>query len=131
VYFISLQLLGNDIIQIRRNNDFSLITNKKPKAIATKSEVDETNNYQFIDMYPIFPTVDLKDENIYKLDEPNLVGWKLPIYKNPTYLHTFFHLNDDNLTTEQEASRLIMFAFSNAYLQSLYLRETQVFFRFY
>ena len=105
-----------------------MITNRKPQAIATKSEIDETSDYQFIDMYPIFPTVDLKDENIYKRDEPNLVGWKLPIYKTPTNLHTFFHINDDNLTAEQEISRLIMFTFANAYLQSVYLRETQVFF---
>jgi hypothetical protein len=66
-------------------------------------------------MYPIFPTVDLKEENIYDLAKPHVSG----LSATSRNVHTFVHLNDDDFTIEEDLSRLMMFAFGCAYGQFL------------
>ena len=78
----------------------------------------------FIDMYPIFPTIDLKEEHIYKPDL-NTIGLKLnncPIEN----VHTFFHIYDDQLSDQINTSRLIMFAFGHAYAKTKLLQQNKV-----
>lgn len=66
-------------------------------------------------MYPIFPTVDLREENIYDLAKPYVSG----LSATSGNVHTFVHLNDDDFTIEEDLSRLMMFAFGCAYGQFL------------
>ena len=120
-------LLGDDTIEVRRTSDFALYSASKLKAIADAKAVQETLAYKFIDMYPIFPTVDLKEENVYNLDEMPTVGWRsdLPSPAFPN-LHTLFHINDDEMSTEADTARLITFAFGSAYAQSRILEKERV-----
>ena len=76
-------------------------------------------------MYPIFPTIDLKEENVYDLKEPTQIGLKSDHIKH-NLIQTFFHINDDELKDEQEVTRLIMFAFGNAYAQAQLLNNNKV-----
>ena len=76
-------------------------------------------------MYPIFPTIDLKEENVYDLKEPTQIGLKSD-HINHKHIQTFFHINDDELKEEQEVTRLIMFAFGNAYAQAQILNNNKV-----
>lgn len=89
--------------------------------MALQSQVDSTENHKFVDMFPIFPTIDLLQENIYDSNE-NTVGLKgLNKFNN---LHTFFHVNEDQ-NDEVNVSRLIMFAFGAAVAQSKSLKVVQ------
>lgn len=76
-------------------------------------------------MYPIFPTIDLKEENVYDLKESTQIGLKTDHIKH-NHIQTFFHINDDELKDEQEVTRLIMFAFGNAYAQAQILNNNKV-----
>jgi hypothetical protein len=82
--------------------------------VANESRVSDTQTHTFIDMYPIFPTVDLKDENVYDLERPHVTGMQ----PGQSHIHTFIHLNDDEFNNEHDLSRLLMFAFGTAYAQS-------------
>ena len=81
-------------------------------------------------MYPVFPTIDLKEENIYDAAEPHQVGFKqsLAVNTQTEYIHTIFNLNDDErlLTNDEDISRLIMFAFGSAYAQAQLLSSKKV-----
>jgi hypothetical protein len=109
---------GNDKIGMRRNDDFVIFNKNRLKAVANEEEVTHTINYKFKDMYPIFPTIDLKDEHIYCLNEIIFPRFKTHSLVNSSYLDTIIHINDDNLSNDLDTSRLIMFAFGNAYSQS-------------
>jgi hypothetical protein len=74
-------------------------------------------------MYPIFPTVDLKEENIYNLEEPHILCLKNQSLSHNERIHTLIHLNDDNFDTERDISRLIMFAFGSAHAQAQLFRN--------
>lgn len=104
---------GDDLLQIKRNYDL-IVASKTPLApVASSDEVEKTREHTFIDMYPVFPTVDLKDENVYDTSKPYVNG--LP-YKSD-HVHTFVHLNEDEFTVEEDLARLVMFAFGCAYGQ--------------
>lgn len=105
------------MIQIRRNNDFLISSKSRLPSIANEQEIDETVNHKFIDMFPIFPTIDLKDENVYDLNKANLTGQR-------DHIQTIFHINEDNLSNELDLSRLMMFAFGSAYAQTQVNRNT-------
>lgn len=114
---------GDDVIEIRRNDDFVIMNRNRLKPIASQQEINETQNYKFIDMYPIFPTIDLKEEHIYNLKQPILERFVDPTMSNSNYVDTIVHINDDNLSNDLDTSRLIMFAFGNAYVQSKLLEK--------
>jgi hypothetical protein len=115
------------LIQIKRNADFAVFSKTPLPAIANEAEVSATVDHKFIDMYPIFPTIDLKDEHVYNLQEPHLVGFRQKtaggVQEN---VHTVYHINNDNLPNETDISRLIMFAFGTAYAQAQLLKQNNV-----
>lgn len=109
---------GGDLVQIRRNSEFTLFTNKPLSPVAPQAQIDETVSHQLIDMYPIFPTIDLVDNHVYDLTE-NTYGWD----QTQTSLkfantHTFFHVDAEQLNDEANAAKLMMFAFGSAIAQS-------------
>ena len=75
-------------------------------------------------MYPVFPTIDLRDEHVYQPDENTFGMNKFDSgFKN---LHTIFHVNEDQLSDEENTSRLLMFAFGAAIAQSKKLKNSGV-----
>lgn len=117
---------GDDLIEIRSVCDFTITSKTALKPIADEKTVQDTAQYNLKEMYPIFPTIDLKEEHIYDLNKPLVFGVNRNMSQNLT--HTFVHLNNDNFQVEQDVSRLIMFAFGIAYAQSQLLKSEQVFF---
>ena len=87
--------------------------------------MSSSRQHKFIDMYPIFPTVDLIDEHVYDLNE-NSIGWKETAMAKFSNIHTFFHANDDQLGDEANVARLVMFAFGYAHATSQFLLKTKV-----
>ena len=113
------------MIKIKRTADFAVYSTKVPNPVADQEEIKQTVDYEFIDMYPIFPTIDLKDERVYNLDESSTVGWRDERFQFSN-VHTFFHANEDNISNEAEISRLIMYAFGYCYAQSQLLQKQKV-----
>lgn len=118
---LSMFTRGNDLIQIDRNYDL-VITSKQPlPAVASSAQIEQTRDHTFVDMYPIFPTIDLKEEHVYDVTRSHVTGVYGDARSN--HVHTFVHLNDDQdaaeFTSEQDLTRLIMFAFGTAYGQFL------------
>ena len=93
------------------------------KAVGNEDEIKKSVDYKFIDMYPIFPTVDLKTESIY--EENSCIGWYSNIEEelkrklnNPfKFIHTIFDINDNKFNVDEDESTLIMFAFGYAHAQ--------------
>lgn len=111
-----------DKICIRRNSEFALFSKKPSLPLASDSQVFSTKEHQLVDMFPIFPTIDLLEENVYDSNE-NTVGLEsLNKFNN---LHTFFHVNEGE-TDEANAARLIMFAFGSAIAQSKKLKTLEM-----
>lgn len=102
-----------------------VFSKNRPSPISEQNEIAETENFKFIDMYPIFPTVDLKDENVYDLNKPHQIGLNNNLDLE-NHIHTIFHINNDNFSTSKDISRLIMFAFGSAHAQSQILLKNKV-----
>ncbi len=93
--------------------------------VADSAAIDKTKEYNFVDMYPIFPTVDLKEEHIY-CKEDKLLNSNSPKIFNKNLINTIFHINDDEFSSEADISRLVMFAFGSAHAQSQILKANKV-----
>ncbi|CAF3734460.1 unnamed protein product [Rotaria socialis] len=80
--------------------------------------VMQANDYQFLDMYPIYPTIDLPSEQLYQNGDEQ--GWHQR--KSNEYVHTTLHVSNDELiheaTTDERLARMIMFAFGSALVQA-------------
>lgn len=101
---------------MRHISDLTLYSKSKLNQVANNELIEKTRDYKLINMFPIFPTIDLKTEHVYQ--DENSIGWSTNIanpYKN---LHTIFHINDDQFNLNADVARLIMFAFGYAYAQS-------------
>lgn len=106
---------GNDLISVNRNLDFCIVEKNYLSQVSSNEEIEKTNEYEFIDMFPIFPTIDLKDQHIYNLDKRCLIDNRSNL--NGKVIQTIININDDDFTTEQDISRLIMTLFGTAYAQ--------------
>lgn len=116
---------GDELIQLRRNSEFAMFSKKSLKPLADSTEIQQTLDHKFVDMYPVFPTIDLLDEHVYDLNTSTF-GWRhdQPVNKFSN-LHTFFHVNDDQLNDKDNVSRLMAFAFGAAIAQSKLLRKNK------
>ena len=93
------------------------------KQVGNEEEIKKTIDYKFIDMYPIFPTVDLSTASIY--EDKSCTGWYSNAdeelkkkFNNPfKFIHTIFNINDNKFSVDNDVSRLIMFAFGYAHAQ--------------
>lgn len=117
---------GDDSIKIRCNSEFTLFTKRRLGPVADENEINRSVDHPFIDMYPIFPTIDLKDEHVYKHDF-HTIGLQVNNNSLIDNVHTFFHIYDDKLSDEINTCRLIMFAFGHAHAKSKLLQQNKVF----
>ena len=122
-YFI-FKFKADENIHIRRNADFILYSKNPINPIGSKDDIKKTVDYKFIEMYPIFPTVDLLTENIFY--DNNCIGWSEKIHNPFKYVHTIFHINDDSFDTNTDLARLIMFAFGYAHAQAKLNKEVSI-----
>ena len=117
---------GDDRMLVRRHDDYVLMSSRAVPRVADEAHVDETRAQKLVDMYPIFPTIDMRDEHVYDPSKPLVVGWPSPAATSAIHADTVFHINDDtpaNLierewTSEQDMARLLVFAYAHAIAQS-------------
>ncbi|RNA29386.1 39S ribosomal mitochondrial [Brachionus plicatilis] len=107
---------GGEYISIKRNVDFCLFSKTSLPTIVFGQDLEKTSAYEFINMYPIFPTIDLKDQHIYNLEKNCLIDNRSDL--NGKIVQTIININDDDFTNEQDVSRLIMLLFGTAYAQA-------------
>ncbi|CAF0708667.1 unnamed protein product [Brachionus calyciflorus] len=111
---------GGDLISVNQNLNFVILGKNSLPQIASNDDIEKTRDYKFINMYPIFPTIDLKEQFVYDLNKPNLIDNRSNI--NNKLIHTVINLNDDSFTNEQDISRLVMMTFGTAYAQANLLK---------
>lgn len=111
---------ANDYISVKRNLDFCIIGKNSLPQIAFDQVLEKTKDYQFIDMFPIFPTIDLKDQHVYNLKKNYLIDNRSDL--NGKMVQTVININDDDFTNDQDISRLIMVLFGTAYAQANMLK---------
>lgn len=106
------------MIQILRNSEFALFANKTLSPLASSTEIAATSAHQLINMYPIFPTIDLVDNHVYDLNETTF-GWRSS-QNNIKFAntHTFFHIDSEQLSDQANTANLMMFAFGSAIAQA-------------
>jgi hypothetical protein len=107
-------------IMVNQNLDFAILGNSSLPQIGTKDQTEGTRDYKFINMYPIFPTIDLKEQQVYDLKRPFLLDHKSDLAGK--IVQTVISLNDDNFTSEQDVSRMTMLLFGTAYAQANMLK---------
>ena len=101
------------MIHMRRKSDLVLFSKKAQSSIADKQTLDRSLGHDFIDMYPIFPTIDMKSEHVYE-EHHNYGLATSSAFKN---VHTVFLINNEALNSDTDISQLIMYAFGYANAQ--------------
>ncbi|NXN15063.1 RM37 protein, partial [Indicator maculatus] len=103
------------LLQVRGLNGMLLNSMAPIPPVASKEEILATEEHVLETFYPIAPTIDLQEVNVYK--ELNDTGFRggYP-YSHP---HTLFFLESANVRTdrfrpEQLRAKMLMFAFGNA-----------------
>ncbi|NXX15276.1 RM37 protein, partial [Podargus strigoides] len=103
------------LLQVRGLNGILMNSMAPIPPVATKEEILATKEHVLETFYPISPTIDLQEVNVYQ--ELNDTGFKdgYP-YSHP---HTLFFLESANIRTyrfrpEQLRAKMLMFAFGNA-----------------
>ncbi|NXX48077.1 RM37 protein, partial [Tricholaema leucomelas] len=103
------------LLQVRGQNGMLLNAMAPIPPVASKEEILATEEHVLETFYPIAPTIDLQEVNVYK--ELNDTGFRdgYP-YSHP---HTLFFLESANVRTdrfrpEQLRAKMLMFAFGNA-----------------
>ncbi|XP_009906334.2 39S ribosomal protein L37, mitochondrial [Dryobates pubescens] len=103
------------LLQVRGQNGMLLNSMAPIPPVASKEEILATEEHVLETFYPIAPTIDLQEVNVYK--ELNDTGFRdgYP-YSHP---HTLFFLESANIRTnrfrpEQLRAKMLMFAFGNA-----------------
>ncbi|CAF3723971.1 unnamed protein product [Adineta steineri] len=90
------------------------------------------NDYQFLNMYPVYPTIDLQPEELYQ--DGDELGWRQRKTNECIFdtcvinsvkllnVHTTFYVSNDELihesTTDERLARMVMFAFGSALVQA-------------
>ncbi|XP_062377004.1 39S ribosomal protein L37, mitochondrial [Sardina pilchardus] len=115
---------GEDLVQVRGLNGMLLNSMSPLPAMADQEEVLRTADSALETFYPIAPTIDLQNTNVYDIKTDT--GFRED-YAYP-HAHTLFftHLMDGFL--EQLRAKMVMFAFGNALARAraLYGPEPQV-----
>ncbi len=115
---------GDDLL-IRRNSEFCLVGKKGLEPLVDEAGVRESAEHSFVDMYPVFPTIDLVDEHVYVKGESTF-GLAKGSGCGYEHVHTICHVNEDELSDEANTARMVMFAFGAAIAQSKMLRDANV-----
>ncbi|XP_025062456.1 39S ribosomal protein L37, mitochondrial, partial [Alligator sinensis] len=103
------------LLQVRGLNGVLLNAMNPIQPVASKDEILATENDTLETFYPILPTVDLQDVNVY--EEKNDTGFRKDYpYPHP---HTLYFMESNNLRPlrfrpEPLRAKMLMFAFGNA-----------------
>ncbi|KFV06178.1 hypothetical protein N340_06949, partial [Tauraco erythrolophus] len=117
------------LLQVRGMNGILMNSLTPIPPVASKEDILATEEHVLETFYPISPTIDLQEVNVYK--ELNDTGFKDGYqYSHP---HTLFFLESANIRTrrfrpEQLRAKMLMFAFGNALAKArvLYGNEPKV-----
>ncbi|XP_027952412.1 39S ribosomal protein L37, mitochondrial-like, partial [Eumetopias jubatus] len=117
------------LLQVRGSSGARLNTKDPLPTVASKEEVEATENHVLETFYPIAPTVDLQECSVYDVEDSTgfQEGYPYP------YPHTLYFLESANLRPhrfqpDQLRAKMILFAFGNALAQArrLYGNDTKV-----
>ncbi|NXJ88569.1 RM37 protein, partial [Corythaixoides concolor] len=121
------------LLQVRGTNGILMNSMAPIPPVASKEEIVATEEHVLETFYPISPTIDLQEVNVYK--ELNDTG-KSSCFRDGypySHPHTLFFLESDNIRTrrfrpEQLRAKMLMFAFGNALAKAkvLYGNEPKV-----
>ncbi|XP_074859354.1 large ribosomal subunit protein mL37 [Carettochelys insculpta] len=106
---------GSSLLQVRGLNGILLNAMNPLQPVASNDEILATENHTLEPFFPIFPTIDLQEVNVY--EERNDTGFREG-YPYP-HAHTLFFVESANLRPtrfrpEQLRAKMLMFAFGNA-----------------
>ncbi|XP_042525609.1 39S ribosomal protein L37, mitochondrial [Dipodomys spectabilis] len=107
------------LLQIRGTSGTRLSTKDPLPPIAPREEVEATKSHVLETFYPISPTIDLQECNVYDVKEDTGFREGYP-YPHP---HTLYFLDRANTRTyrfqpDQLRAKMILFAFGNALAQA-------------
>lgn len=106
---------GEDLFQIRGRNGLLCCSMDLLPRVCGEKEVLETSAQVLESFYPVSPTIDLQQVNVYR-EEMNCTGFRGD-YPYP-HAHTLYLLetpdSNSKLRPEQFRAKMIMFAFGNA-----------------
>lgn len=117
---------GEDLFQIRGRNGLLCCSMDLLPRVCGEKEVLETSAQVLESFYPVSPTIDLQQVNVYR-EEMNCTGFRGD-YPYP-HAHTLYLLetpdSNSKLRPEQFRAKMIMFAFGNALARAHKLYGTQ------
>ncbi|XP_076018503.1 large ribosomal subunit protein mL37 [Genypterus blacodes] len=116
---------GDNLFQVRGQNGLLQNCMDPLPEYAGKQEIASTADHVLQTFYPVSPTIDLQEINVYK--EENFTGFKSS-YPYP-HAHTLYFLDGADphckLRPEQFRAKMIMFMFGNALARAHTLYGTQ------
>ncbi|XP_037537900.1 39S ribosomal protein L37, mitochondrial [Nematolebias whitei] len=105
---------GDDLLQIRGQNGLLQCSMDPLPEVCGKQEVADTSDHILETFYPVSPTIDLQQVNVYK--EMSCTGFTGD-YQYP-HAHTLYFLESTErqfrLSPEQFRAKMVMFTFGNA-----------------
>uniref|UniRef100_A0ABI7YJM1 Large ribosomal subunit protein mL37 n=1 Tax=Felis catus TaxID=9685 RepID=A0ABI7YJM1_FELCA len=117
------------LLQVRGSSGARLNTKDPLPAIASKEEVEATKNHVLETFYPISPTIDLQECNVYDVKDNTgfQEGYPYP-YPHTLYFLETASLRPHRLQPDHLRAKMILFAFGNALAQArrLYGSDTKV-----
>uniref|UniRef100_A0A3Q2DA80 Large ribosomal subunit protein mL37 n=1 Tax=Cyprinodon variegatus TaxID=28743 RepID=A0A3Q2DA80_CYPVA len=117
---------GDDLFQVRGQNGLLHCSMDPLPRVCGETEVLETSDQILESFYPVSPTIDLQQVNVYK-EEINCSGFREG-YPYP-HAHTLYFLetpdSNSKLRPEQFRAKMIMFTFGNALARAHKLYGTQ------
>lgn len=116
---------GEDLFQVRGRNSLLQTSMDPLPVVSGKEEVLETSDYVLETFYPVSPTIDLQQINVYK-EEMNCTGFT-GNYPYP-HAHTLYFLEVTDrwkFFPEQFRAKMVMFTFGNALARAHKLYGTE------
>lgn len=117
---------GEDLFQIRGKNGFLLNSMDPLPEVSVTQEVSDTREHVLETFYPVSPTIDLQEVQVYK-DNLNCSGFRDDYpYRHAHTLYFSERAGESfKLKPEQFRAKMIMFAFGNALARAHKLYGTQ------
>ncbi|KAM5247921.1 large ribosomal subunit protein mL37 [Ctenodactylus gundi] len=117
------------LLQVRGTSGTRLSAKDPLPPIASREEVEATENHVLETLYPVSPTIDLQETNVYTVKDDTGFREGCP-YPHP---HTLYFLEKANIRShrfypEQLRAKMILFAFGSALAQArlLYGNENKI-----
>lgn len=117
------------LLQVRGSSGARLNAKDPLPTIASREEVEATKNHILETFYPISPTIDLQESNVYDVEDNTgfQEGYPYP-YPHTLYFLETASLRPHRFQPDQLRAKMILFAFGNALLQArrLYGNDAKV-----